>query len=75
MSPAITTVVKMMESLPAVAQERVSEYLHTYIVDLQDELLWDELFSRIEDKLIEGARAARNEIAAGLAEPLQFPDS
>ena len=43
-SPAIHTVVEMMESLPTEIQERVAEHIRGYVSDLQDEARWDESF-------------------------------
>ncbi len=71
-SEAIATVEKMMESLPEEMQERVVEHLREYILDLQDEFQWDTLFKLTPDKLIAAARRAREEIAAGKAEPMDF---
>ncbi|MCD6508716.1 hypothetical protein J7M22_19115 [Candidatus Poribacteria bacterium] len=71
-STAIVTVEKMLESLPEEMQERVVEHLREYILDLQDELQWDKLFKRTQDKLIAAARRAKEEIAAGKAEPMDF---
>ena len=36
-SPAIITVIKMMESLPEDKQNKIVEHLRDYIQDLQDE--------------------------------------
>ena len=71
-STAIATVEKMLESLPEEVQERVVEHLREYILDLQDELQWDALFKRTQDKLVVAARRAKEEIAAGKAEPMDF---
>ena len=71
-STAIATVEKMLESLPEEMQERVVEHLREYILDLQDELRWDALFKRTQDKLVVAARRAKEEIAAGKAEPMDF---
>ena len=71
-STAIVTVEKMLESLPEEAQERVVEHLREYILDLQDDLQWDALFKRTQDKLVAAARRAKEEIAAGKAEPMDF---
>ena len=71
-STAIATVEKMLESLPEEMQERVVEHLREYILDLQDELQWNKLFKRTQDKLIAAARRAKEEIAAGKAEPMDF---
>jgi len=71
-STTIATVEKMLEALPEEAQERVVEHLREYILDLQDELQWDALFKRTQDKLVAAARRAKEEIAAGKAEPMDF---
>ena len=71
-STAIATVEKMLESLPEEVQERVVEHLREYILDLQDELEWDVLFERTQDKLVAAARRAKEEIASGKAEPMDF---
>ena len=69
-SATIATLVKMIESLPAPAQEQVVEHLREYLPDLQDEVRWDELLQRTQPGLVEAARKARAEMAAGQAEPL-----
>ncbi len=69
-STAITTVVKMMESLPEPAQDQVVEHLREYLADLQDELAWDNHFKRTQPQLAAAARRAKIEIAQGRAHPL-----
>ena len=61
----IATLVKMIESLPAAAQEQVVEHLHEYLPDLQDEVRWDEILQSTQPSLVEAARKARREKAAG----------
>lgn len=71
-STAITTVTKMLESLPEGMQEQVLDHLREYIADLQDELRWDALFEKTQPKLIAAAQRAKQEIAAGQAEPMDY---
>ncbi len=71
---AITTVVKMMETLPDNAQSQVVEYIKNYIADLQDELRWDENFKKTESNLIQKARLAKQQIAEGNAQPLSIAE-
>jgi DNA-binding transcriptional regulator GbsR (MarR family) len=71
---AITTVVKMMETLPDNAQSQVVEYIKNYIADLQDELRWDENFKKTESNLIQKARLAKQQMAEGKAQPLSLSD-
>ena len=70
MSTAIATVVAMLESLPAPAQEQVVEHLREYVEELRDELKWDTLVAKTQRQLVAAARRAKEEIAAGRAEPL-----
>ena len=71
-SAAITTVMKMMESLPLDLQDRVAEHLREYIDDLQDEIRWSEYFQRTQQKLVAAARRAKQEIAEGQATTLDY---
>lgn len=71
-SATISTVTKMLEVLPEEAQDRVIEHLREYIEDLRDEMKWDESFKSSQTKLIEAARRARQEIAAGKAMPMDL---
>lgn len=71
-SPAITTVITMMEFLPTELQEQVAEHLRKYIADLQDEQQWDASFNRTQDSLVAAAKRARQEIAKGKAAPLDY---
>jgi DNA-binding transcriptional regulator GbsR (MarR family) len=69
-SPAIATVIKMMESLSEdVQEERVAEHLREYLEDLQDELKWNKSFKKTQQQLIASAQSAKREIAEGLAKP------
>ena len=71
-STAIVTMAKMMETLPEPVQNQVVEHLRDYLAEIQDEIQWDVLFDRTQDKLIAAARRAKQEIAAGQAKPLDY---
>lgn len=71
-SPQITTLVKIMESLPVNLQERVTEHLKEYIYDFQDEIKWDKSFEKTQSKLVIAARRAKQEIAEGKAVALDY---
>ena len=71
-STAITTMTKMMESLPETTQLRVVEHLRDYIEDLQDEIKWNASFEETQPQLINAARRARQEIAEGRAKPMDY---
>ena len=69
-SPAITTMIQMMESLPERVQDQVLEHLREYLEDLQDELQWEQAFQDTQTQLIAAARHAKQEKAQGQARPL-----
>ncbi len=69
---AIMTVTKMLESLPEAVQEQVVEHLREYLADLQDEMKWDSLFERTQPQLVAAARRAKQEMAQGRAQPMDY---
>ena len=71
-SEATMTIIKMIETLPEKAQDRVVEHLREYLNDLRDEVLWDESFSRTQANLVSEAQRVRKEIAEGKATPLDI---
>lgn len=71
-STAVITVIKMLDSLPEAAQNRVLEHLSEYLADLQDELKWDKQFKKTQKQLVAAARRAKKEIAKGQAMPMDY---
>lgn len=71
-SNAMTTITRMIETLPETAQNQIVEHLREYIADLQDELLWETSFNNTQDQLVAAARRAKQEIAKGKAEPMNL---
>ena len=71
-SPAIDTVIKMMESLPEDKQNKLVEHLREYIQDLQKEAKWQDSFNKTKDKLVAAAKLAKQQIAEGKAEPMDY---
>lgn len=67
---SVATVVKLLETLPDAAQERVTDQLREYIEDLREEMEWDAAFAASRDDFVAGARKARRETAEGLAKPM-----
>ncbi len=74
MTPAIETVVKMLEQLPESTQAQVMEHLREYLSEIEDEAQWDESFARTQSSLVTAARRAKSEIAQGLSKPLGIDD-
>ena len=71
-SPAIETVIKMMNSLSEDKQNKIVEHLREYIQDLQEEQKWDESFNNSQDKLIAAAKLAKQQIAEGKAKAMDY---
>lgn len=71
-SSAITTIVKMLESLPDELQERVAEHIREYITDLEDEIQWESSFKKSKDSLVAAARQAKQEIAEGRSMSMDY---
>ena len=71
-SPAITTIVKMVESLPEELQEQVVEHVRAYLAEIEEEKRWDASFKRTKHNLVAVARKAKAEIAAGMASPMDY---
>ena len=68
---AIATVVKMIETLPEELQDQLVEHLRDYLENIKDEVRWEALFKKSDSKLVLAARRARQEIAEGLAKPME----
>ncbi len=71
-SPAIATLIKMMETLPEAEQNQVVETVRSYIANLQDEAHWDQSFGQTQVKLRKAARRARREIKETRSERLDL---
>jgi hypothetical protein len=71
-SAAITTIVKMVESLPDDLQERVAEHIREYIADLEDAAKWESSFQRSHTNLVAAAQQAKREIAEGKSVPMDY---
>jgi len=59
-SESIATVIRMMESLPEPAQDRVAEHLRDYLLEIQDELRWDDSFKKTQSGLVTLARTRKS---------------
>ncbi len=72
MNNTVETIVKMVESLPEALQERVVNELRSVIVEANDEAEWDMQFERKKEGLMSAARKAKQSIAQGVAEPMDY---
>ena len=64
-SATISTVVKMLESLPPSTQEQVAQHLREYIADMQEDKRWDEAFANKEPQLTAAARRENKKLRQG----------
>jgi predicted RNA-binding protein Jag len=64
--------VKMIESLPGPVQDQVVEHLRDYLEDLRDEMQWDASVRLTEYRLVAEAKRARQQVAEGHAEPMDY---
>ncbi|MFT3892501.1 MAG: hypothetical protein QM730_12770 [Anaerolineales bacterium] len=69
-TPAVNTIIKMIEQLPEADQERIAEHLREYLANFDDEEKWKEIFATSQDKLVYAAREARKQIAEGKSIPM-----
>ena len=72
LSTTIETMVKMLETLPETEQDLVVEHMREYITHLHDEETWDISFEKTQKQLMAAARRAKQDMAAGQAEPMDF---
>jgi phage shock protein A len=61
-SPAINTVIKMMESLPENTQEKIAVHLRRYIQDLQEEQKWSTFLNNPQNKLLDAEKLAKKQL-------------
>ena len=71
-SENIATITKIMESLPDSTQEKVIEYLREYLATLQEEKEGDYLVNKNQNKLIDFARKAKQEMLEGKAQLMDY---
>ncbi len=71
-TPALTTILKMIEDLPEDQQNQLADHLREYLADMEDEQQWDEAFARTQDKLAEATRSAERQITEGKSKPMDF---
>lgn len=73
-TPAIETIIKMMETLPEDTQNRVLEHLQDYLADLADEEALDIRFKGTQNQLASAAKRAHEQINQGQAKWLDLND-
>lgn len=71
-SENIATITQMLESLPENAQTQLIEHLREYIASVNSELKWDNLVEKTQHNLIKAAQQAKQEIAEGKSQPMNY---
>jgi hypothetical protein len=71
-TPAVNTILKMIEQLPESEQDRVVEHLREYLAELEDEEKWNASFAKSQGKLVYAAHEARKQVAEGKARSMDF---
>ncbi|MBF0542084.1 MAG: hypothetical protein HQK91_11625 [Nitrospirae bacterium] len=69
---SIETVIKMMESVPEPMQDYIIEEIRRIITEANDDKIWENLFNKNQEVLIEASQKAKAEIKAGFAKPMDF---
>lgn len=72
MDAATETIIKMIEPLPIEAKKHIVDELRIIVSEINDEAIWVNQFSRTEKGLINAAKRAKQEIATGLAKPMEY---
>ncbi|OUD15228.1 hypothetical protein TPSD3_01475 [Thioflexithrix psekupsensis] len=71
-SETLTTIEKMIQPLSVELQQQVLVHLREYIAELQSERRWEQLEQSHYDGLGRAAQLARQQIAEGLARPMNW---
>lgn len=53
-------------------QDKIIEHLREYVQNLQDKQKWNGSFNKSQDKLIAAAKLAKQQIAEGKAQPMDY---
>lgn len=71
-TPALNTILKMIEDLPEPLQNQIADHLREYIAELDDEERWDKAFVRTQEKLASVTREVTKQMEEGKSEPMDF---
>lgn len=69
---ANATAIKILEPLPLEVQNQAAEHIREYLHDLQHDARWDEVFNSTREGSVIDAQRARQEIAKGQAQPMDY---
>ena len=75
MNNVTETIDKMIKTIPESMQSSVLDEIQAVITEKHDELEWNIQFQQSQENLIAAAKKAKDEIATGLAKPMDYKKS
>jgi cell fate regulator YaaT (PSP1 superfamily) len=72
MNNVTETIDKMIKTIPESMQNSVLEEIQAVISEKHDELEWNIQFQQSQENLIAAAKKVKEEIAAGMAKPMDY---
>lgn len=69
---SVTILNEKLNGFPEETRERLADYISEHLDEFEDELRWQESYSKTSSKLADFAQDAREEILAGKAEEFDF---
>ena len=72
MNNVTETIDKMIKTIPESMQSSVLEEIQAVITEKHDELEWNIQFQQSQENLIAASKKVKDEIATGMAKPMDY---
>ncbi len=72
MNNVTETIDKMIKTIPESMQSSVLDEIQAVITEKHDELEWNIQFQKSQENLIAAAKKVKDEIATGMAKPMDY---
>ena len=72
MNNVTETIDKMIKTIPESMQSSVLDEIQAVITEKHDELEWNIQFQQSQENLIAAAKKVKDEIATGIAKPMDY---
>ncbi len=72
MNNVTETIDKMIKTIPESMQSSILDEIQAIITEKHDELEWNIQFQQSQENLIAAAKKVKDEIATGLAKPMDY---
>jgi hypothetical protein len=72
MNNVTETIDKMIKTIPESMQSSVLDEIQAIITEKHDELEWNIQFQQSQENLIAAAKKVKDEIATGMAKPMDY---